>query len=708
MSMLSALATEALVNALGWTLLHSLWQGALVALTLALLLVLLQRHAATTRYYLATGGMLLQLLFSGITFAHYYTSGSAEATTTQAAVQVLNYTDAAVIVPEATTVSIWQDPLVVAQAYFEQHLPLLVTCWLLGLVVMALRFMGALAYMQRLRFRSALLGDKWQEIKQHIAAQVGVRQAVQLAESAMVKVPMVIGFAKPVILLPIGAVAGLSTAQVEAILAHELAHIRRNDYLVNLVQSMVDILFFYHPAMWWMSGAVRDERENCCDDMAVAVCGNSLVYARALATIAEMQVPKTPALAVALAGRKGSLLGRIRRLVAQPSLRPTFSEGFMAALVVVVGVLLLSVGAMASMKDKSETKKNKAFFINETIVEKKAAAILPEYITEENLTAYTFTTQDTAGRKQDIVIIKNKKGEVSELYVNGRQIPKKDIPAYNDLINQRLEAIKNAPKANRVEVEREIRREREAVAEARRDRGKKREEYHYEYRFGDDESGAALMPPPPPAPPAPAPHPSPRVPMAPMVPVVPPIPPVPPVAPLDLDGNNKADAKKQQKAYEKAMKDYEKEMKAFQEDMKVFEEDRRQYVRELETHAGERAQANKQRLEQRHEASMRRHAESMKRHEQSMRRHEESMKRHDELAGMLDNVSEELVKDGLLNRNADKVDFKIDDKGMYIDGKKQPQEVYNKYRSLMKTKEGKPLNYTYKKDGKSKSININQ
>ncbi|MBJ6117755.1 M56 family metallopeptidase [Pontibacter sp. BT310] len=695
MNLISQLASEALVKALGWTLLHSLWQGALVALTLALLLVLLQKHKATLRYFMGTGAMLLQLLLSVATFSYYYSSAPDTAT-----IEVRN---GAVLLSESTPivaaaeVATIADPFTTAQLYFEQHLPLLVTLWLLGLVVMALRFLGGLAFMQRLRYRSELLGVKWQQSLQTIASQIGVKQSIQLAESAMVKVPMVIGFAKPVILLPVGAVTGLSMAQVEAILAHELAHIRRNDFLVNLLQSIVDMLFFYHPAMWWMSAVVRDERENCCDDMAVAVCGNSLVYARALAAIAEMQLPVTPKLAMALAGRKGSLLTRIKRLVEQPALRPTFSEGFMAALVIVVSMVFLSVGAMAGMKEEPAIK---TLPTNETIAEERTEFIVTAPELEESYSAYSFIAQDTTGKKKDVVIIKNKKGEVTELYVNGKQIPKKDIPEYNDLINQRLEAVKNAPKASRVEVDREIISERAAVAEARRSNRNNREENRYEYRILVDKDRMAV-PPPPPAPPAPGAHP--RVPLA---PIVPPVPPAPPIMPLNLDGKNKAELKKQQKEYERDQKQYEKDMLQFQKDMQQFQAEMSAYSERVEADAGKRVKVDVRRIQGQHEAAMRNHEQSMRRHDESMKRHEESMKRHEELSGVLDNVNKELVKDGLIKNDTEKVDFKIDNTGLYIDGKKQSQELYNKYRSMMKNSDGKPFNYTYKKDGKNREVRV--
>ena len=127
-------------------------------------------------------------------------------------------------------------------------------------------------------------------------------------ESTLVEVPMVIGWLRPVILLPVAATTGLSSEQLEAILAHELAHVARRDYLVNLLQSVVETLLFYHPAVWWVSNQIRVEREHCCDDIAVAVSGNVLVYARALTELEELR-GRSPAPSLALGGDGGALRG---------------------------------------------------------------------------------------------------------------------------------------------------------------------------------------------------------------------------------------------------------------------------------------------------------------------------------------------------------------------------------------------------------------
>src|SRR6185295_2411884 len=126
-----------------------------------------------------------------------------------------------------------------------------------------------------------------------------------------VQAPTVVGWLRPVVLVPVGALAGLPADQVEALLLHELAHIRRHDYLVNILQNVAESLLFYHPAVWWISGHIRAERELCCDDMAVFVCGDSLSYARALAQLESFR----PAQVSALAANGGSLADRIARLL---------------------------------------------------------------------------------------------------------------------------------------------------------------------------------------------------------------------------------------------------------------------------------------------------------------------------------------------------------------------------------------------------------
>ena len=161
--------------------------------------------------------------------------------------------------------------------------------------------------------------------------------AVQLLESTRVAVPMAVGWLRPAILLPVTALTGLPSDQLEAILAHELAHTRRYDYLVNLIQSAVETLLFYHPAVWWVSGRIRVEREHCCDDQAVAACGDRVLYARALAALEEQ---RGSGWRLAPSARDGSLLARVRRLLGVSAPVERSAGGLAGTLAMAVVVLL--------------------------------------------------------------------------------------------------------------------------------------------------------------------------------------------------------------------------------------------------------------------------------------------------------------------------------------------------------------------------------
>ena len=400
MTTLEQFVSPALTRALGWTLLHSLWQGALVAAVLAGALLLLRRQRAEVRYAASAGALGMVVALAGITFGLYFKPTSLPGTsaspgtvkTQQATLQKL----VVVAAPgssamlqargEALVKAVRTEPsrraansasadglaapaaapgwLATGLRYFDNHLPLLVVAWLLGLLAMSLRMLGGLLYVQRLRrYRVRPLPAAWQERLAALAARSGLKRPVALLESALVRVPLVVGHVRPVILLPLGTVAGLSPACLEAILAHELAHVLRRDYLVNLLQTVAEVLFFYHPAVWFLASCVRTERENCCDDAATAlVGGDPLRLARALTALAEWShsavVPAAPRLALAAMNRPGALLLRVRRLVLHRPAAPTLAESLMAGALVLGGLGLLGGSvALASPLNNGPTAK---------------------------------------------------------------------------------------------------------------------------------------------------------------------------------------------------------------------------------------------------------------------------------------------------------------------------------------------------------------
>lgn len=335
------------VDALGWTLIHAIWQGFALVLPLAIVLHVLRKRSSTLRYQVGVATLSLQVLASLVTFFWYYKP--AVATTT-----LPGYGQKALLYPvrwqTMTQTLPWPQQL---QQFLEIHLSQFVLVYLIGVALFGLRLAGGWLYLQRLSRTALQPATKgWAQMTDRLRSAMGIRGLIQVRESARIAVPMVVGVIKPVLLLPIGLAANLSIREIEAVLAHELAHIKRYDYAVNLLQSVVEVLYFFHPALWWLSARVREEREHCCDDLAVQVCGgDGRVLAQALARIEELRLTQqiqAPSLAMAFASKQQQLLHRVRRVLGVPT-KPFISNSSLAGLTLVT-ILLMSVSVYAVQK----------------------------------------------------------------------------------------------------------------------------------------------------------------------------------------------------------------------------------------------------------------------------------------------------------------------------------------------------------------------
>jgi len=330
-----------MIRTLGWSLLHFLWQGAAAAALLASLNALLRRAAPQVRYLLASATLLLMLLLPLVTFRAL--QGKAEGNEPTGPVGKWSAPIAFAGVPTTGSMPEAPAPALELRRRIEPLLPGLVGLWGVGVVVLSLRALGGWALVQRMRRAGrATVPPALEATLARLVGALRISAPVRLYESALVQVPTVIGWLRPVILLPASALTGLSPTQLELILAHELAHIRRGDYLVNLLQTAAETLLFYHPAVWWVSHRMRVEREHCCDDLAVAAGGNATHYARALAEL-EGLCSDAPALAMAATG--GSLFERIARLVGPPQHLSRASRGLATVLALVSLGLAVGVGS---------------------------------------------------------------------------------------------------------------------------------------------------------------------------------------------------------------------------------------------------------------------------------------------------------------------------------------------------------------------------
>ncbi|HEV8659438.1 MAG TPA: M56 family metallopeptidase [Thermoanaerobaculia bacterium] len=326
-----------LAQAIGLALLHALWQGAIVAGALAAVLALMSRRSAALRYAVACGALTLIFVLAVATAWRSYTPKRETIVAPQAMMAVP--ADDAVLIAASDTPRTWIHRWLAAVAATRAHIPQIVFAWLAGVLILTLRLAWSWSRALSLAHRDAVAADPfWQRVAMRLSDALGMRTAVRLVVSSAVEVPSVVGWLKPVILLPISSFSGLTTEQLEMVLAHELAHIRRHDFLVNALQSVVETLLFYHPAVWWLSHQIRVERENCADDLAISVSGDAIQYARALAQLEELRAP-----APALAANGGSLIERVRRLVGSRSDRSLFATGWTAAAAMASFVLLLAL-----------------------------------------------------------------------------------------------------------------------------------------------------------------------------------------------------------------------------------------------------------------------------------------------------------------------------------------------------------------------------
>jgi GWxTD domain-containing protein len=362
MSFLEAWVASPLAAAAGWALLHSLWEGALIAAALSAVLWAVRQ--ARVRYAAACAAMLLMLAAFGLTFVRMMPRSAAGLRNvpyahfpgwnvqTGAGASGATPTGLAAIAP-------WLTPF-----------------WIAGVWIFYLAQITGWVSVFRLRRRGVCCApEPWQREFMRLRARLRLARPVQLLESCLAEAPMVLGHFRPVVLMPVGVLAGLTPGQIEAILLHELAHIRRCDYLVNAFQRVLDGLFFYHPAVWWISRVIRAEREDCCDDFVVRASGNAREYAQALAALEQNRCSGREA---AVAATGGSIVRRIHRLLYPKTRTGAWTPLFAALIIIVTAAVAMSAwqsepsqqsAAPQKQRDRAETPRfflfqNKAVVYN--------------------------------------------------------------------------------------------------------------------------------------------------------------------------------------------------------------------------------------------------------------------------------------------------------------------------------------------------------
>ena len=303
-------------EAVAWTLFHSLWQGLIAALFAALIMTVTRRSPASVRYNLLTGLMLLLTLTLGSTFVYECQYPAVARNASPANTSVVIVAVKGILHPAVIHTAERQPLSNTIIAFLSRNSSLIAAIWLFILSVKMSKMLFVLGFtrhiMKRKTHRPSMY---WQDRLAQLCRDWQIDKPVNLLESTFIKLPVVYGQLKPVILVPLGFLTQLPPAEIESILLHELAHIRRSDYLVNLLQSLMEAIFFFNPGLLWISSLIRDERENCCDDLAIGRLKDSRQYVESLIRFRERSIYTQPVAAVGFAGRKNSFINRISRIV---------------------------------------------------------------------------------------------------------------------------------------------------------------------------------------------------------------------------------------------------------------------------------------------------------------------------------------------------------------------------------------------------------
>ncbi|HEY1010251.1 MAG: M56 family metallopeptidase [Daejeonella sp.] len=422
------MAAEHLVKAIYLTLLHSLWQGAAIAGLAGIVILVSKRSSAVTRYNFLAVSMGFFVLCTIVTFIKFMSLPPLEGPVIPSAAAVNLYTSKVFISPA--------DQLFTFLSAYSGRIVLL---WFLIICLKSLQFYFGLQQVSDLKTKQVSNPEaKWTGLADSLSETLGIRRKVALLESALTSVPLTVGYLKPVILVPLGMLTAIPADQVEAILLHELAHIKRKDYFINIFQSIVELLFFFNPAIWWLSSLIRAERENCCDDIAIANSSSKINYVRALISFEEYRIQR-PQIVIAITGSENTLLKRTRRIIHNQNNTLNSMEKFILTSGLVLSGLLSFAFTNEGKEKISKTFKPVVSIISQNLPATSESSAAPtdtipaSSIREISTIKGGLTTFKTVHQGKTYRIVM-KEDEVTELYINNQKIPQDKIGDHTEAL----------------------------------------------------------------------------------------------------------------------------------------------------------------------------------------------------------------------------------------------------------------------------------
>lgn len=421
--------SERLLQTISWTLLHSLWQGLAMALCAGLIMLIFKHQKAQLRYNLLSILMLTFVVgISTTALIEWYFFKSLGRIPSIQYLSASEISGGILNAAQITQAQSWfKTNVQLLRSLFEQNHLLLVSVWILMMSLKSIKMGLDIWSLYRMRwYRTYQPSLYWRNRLIDLAEQMKLTQSVVLLESALVPGPSALGFFKPLILIPVGLLNNLPAEQVEAILLHELAHIRRQDYLVNFIQCLLENVFFFNPGLLWVSNLIRQERENCCDDLAIKAMKNKTLYVNALVAFQEYKLHGAQ-YALAFAGQKSPLLDRVKRIINHHNYK---TLSIMEKISLLASVLLISAVTFLSLQSTQAqtTKEGRIPSLTNVNVSGSGTAGNPQILFLQDVNGKTYS-------------IKRVEKKIQEMYVDGEKLSADQYTQYEAMIQELDEQI---------------------------------------------------------------------------------------------------------------------------------------------------------------------------------------------------------------------------------------------------------------------------
>lgn len=500
-----------IVSATYWTLIHSIWIGMLLTIATGIAISFTKASRSATRYRILSALFFSFMLAIVATFMYQLANSTANQT---AAIGAISITEQELIALDKQVLNIQHPFIHNLTEFLNRNAYPIFLVWLLILLAKGIKLGLNLRYINRLRIeQTETLPDYWNQRFIELAATLRLNQSIILLESHLVTVPVVLGYLKPLVLLPVGLVSNIPAEQVEAILLHELAHIKRQDYLMNIIQNIMEMIFFFNPAVLWLSNLLRDERESCCDEMAIGVTNDKARFIRALISFQEERTAGK-SYALNFPGNKNQLLTRVKRIIHNENKKLNAMEkGIVIASIVTIGVL----GLLSKTPAQAQVVERQRSVRTETGSKDTIPSGKGEIREERKFHSVSQNMKDSAGLRKNDVSITDQNGDrynftlindkMTNLVVNGKVIDASDYPKYDYIVEdlkKRIEEKKRRAAEQKIvlrerqekmqQQQLELQKQKEKMMEARQEKvAEVREKKVLELKMREAEQDAKIL-----------------------------------------------------------------------------------------------------------------------------------------------------------------------------------------------------------------------